>query len=55
MHHTTKADVLAAAMLSLFMALLMVASMDTRFFLPLAAITVVSVIVTLVVTSKVKH
>lgn len=55
MNNTTKSDALASAMLSLFMALLAVASMETRFFLPLAAITIISVIVTIVVTGKVKH
>ena len=55
MNNTTKSDALAFAVLTLFMALLAVTSIETRFFLPLAALTILMVIVTIVVTGKVGH
>ena len=52
MNNTTKADVLASAVLTIFLSLLSLCSIGTRFFLPLAALTILMVIVTFVVTAK---
>jgi hypothetical protein len=50
----TKIDVLACAVMTVLMALLTLTSANTRFFFPLAVITIISVVVTIAVTSKVE-
>lgn len=50
----TKIDALACAVMTVLMALLTLTSADTRFFYPLAVMTIATVIVTIAVTSKVE-
>jgi len=50
----TKIDALACAVMTMFMAMLTIVSVETRFFLPLAAITIISVMVTIAVTGEVE-